>query len=221
MNSHTLAPISCLTLKDAAYENIRKAIVSGKLAPGTQVTISHLAEQMGVSLMPVRESLKKLEAQNLIKINKNRRITVTKYSAEELSELLEIRLHLESMAATKGSTNCTNETIAKLELLIEEMEHAKDIEDYFEKNRDFHLAIYQLANMSILSGIIHDLWLRVSPYLHILIAELSDFRTRATPYHVGMVRGLREKDAHKVNKYLKLDLKNAADVILAILRERK
>ena len=86
-----LKSVKHLTLEKRVYREILQAIVSGKLSPGSSVTITELAVGLNVSLMPVRTALKALEAKNLIHIQKNRRLIIRKLSLEDLQELFEIR----------------------------------------------------------------------------------------------------------------------------------
>jgi len=214
-----LSSVNHLTLEKTVYRQLLKGIISGKLTPGTKITITQLAEQLGVSLMPVRQALRALEAKNLITIQKNRRLTIRKLSANDLNELLQIRLNLECMAAEKAATICTDETILRLERLLEEMRTAKDRELYLEKNKEFHHTIYRTANKPILLEIIEDLWSRISPYYFMYLVE-GDV-TKHTPYHKGMVKAMREKDPEKVCKWLKLDLEKAAEDLTNQLIARK
>ena len=221
MHSSPLKPIKQLPLKDTVYENILKAITSGRFIPGMQITLSELSQQLGVSLMPVREAVRKLEAGNLIHIKKNRRIIIKEYTPDELHELLKIRLKLELMAARKAVRYCTDETVRELESIQDDMNSANDIEEYFVKNWNFHYTIYHLANMPILEGIIKDLWLRVSPYLHIYIVEVPDYNSYTKHSHGGMIRGLKKRDAKEVCKYLSLDLRQTADLTTSLLKKIK
>lgn len=218
-----LPPIEVLTLKEKVYRSLLLAIVSGKLAPGTQVTIAQLSAQFGISLMPVREALRKLEAGNFITSQKNRRIVIKELSKDDLNELLQIRLKLECMAASKAMKNFTDEMITELERLLSEVKVANDPEDFLQKNMEFHYTLYRNANMPILQETIENLWARLSPYLHIYVAEVPNYKALKIQYHEGMLEGVRKRDAHKVCKWLTLDLKKAAELVTGLLgaKEKK
>ena len=98
-----LAPVETTTLKESVYNKLLNSITSGKLPPGTQVTIAQLSALVGVSLMPVREALQKLAAGNFISVQKNRRIAINQLSKKDLNELRRIRANLECMAAQGGA----------------------------------------------------------------------------------------------------------------------
>jgi DNA-binding GntR family transcriptional regulator len=212
-----LTPINVLTLKETVYKRLLQAIVSGKLPPGTRITIAQLAGQLGVSLMPVREALRKLEAGSFISIQKNRRIVIKELSRSDLNELLQIRLKLESMAARAALKNYTNELLKDLEDLMDDVKGAKDPEEFLEKNKQFHHTLYRHAHMPILQETIEGLWRRVSPYLHIYVSEMPDYKVLKIHYHEGILEGVREKDPNKVCKWLSLDLKKAAALITGLL----
>ncbi|MEW5814647.1 MAG: GntR family transcriptional regulator [Spirochaetota bacterium] len=204
---NNLNSVKHLTLEKRVYREILRGIISGKLTPGTSVTITELAEQLGVSLMPVRQALKTLEAKNLIHIQKNRRLIIRKLSIDDLNELFEIRMKLEHDAALNAARNCTEQTVERLKTLLAEMKDCNDTELYLEKNREFHHTIYQSAGKPILFEIIEDLWHRVSPYMYLYLKR--DVNNHDL-YHEGILKGMRNRNPQEVCKWLKIDLKKAA-----------
>ena len=207
------------TLKDVVYERILRAICSGRLHPGTKITIANMAEQLNVSMMPVREAIRKLEAGKLISVKKNRRITINKFYPKQFKELLEIRLNLECMAAKKAAKNSNEGIVKELKQLLYLMGRAKDIEEYLLKNKKFHHTIYQNANMPILLEVINDLWLRASPYIHLYVANDLNYRPVSCRFHEGMLRGMRNKNPGEVAKWLRSDLRGAAKKIIEIIEQ--
>jgi DNA-binding GntR family transcriptional regulator len=216
-----LGRIEFSPLKDAVYEKIVGCITSGKLSPGTPITISQLSEQFGVSLMPVREALRKLEAGNLISIQKNRRIIIKELTKADLNELLKIRLNLECMAAREALKNVNSLMISKLERILEEMKSAKNLEEYFEKNKQFHFTIYKNAKMPILQEIIDNLWRRVSPYIHIYVSTSPVYKSSKLRYHKEILKAIKVKDSKMICKWLKLDLNRAAKLVSSLLKDSR
>lgn len=219
-----LAPVAARTLKETVYHELLTSIVSGKLPPGTQVTIAQLSKLTGVSFMPVREALRKLEAGNFISIQKNRRIVITELSAEDLKHLLQIRVKLECMAAREALKHPTAELVENLEKTMKEINASRNPDEFLRRNRDFHLTLYRNAKMPVLQEIIEHLWRRVSPYLNLYATEatnFSDFDYLRTKYHEGILKGIRERNAKEVCKWLTLDLKTAADRVARWLNTRR
>lgn len=195
------------TLEKRVYREILRAILSGKLSPGTSVTIMELAGRLGVSLMPVRQALKTLEAKNLIHVQKNRRLVVRRLSVADLNELFAVRLQLEETAVRAATANCSEETIRELEQLLEQMSTCEDRELYLEMNRRFHHSIYRCAGKPILMEIIEDLWHRVSPYMHLYLeVDVAGHE----PSHRGLLASIRARDADEAARWLRVDMLRAA-----------
>lgn len=202
------------TVQKAVYEEIIGALLSGKIAPGEKITIEGLARSMGVSIMPVRAALQKLEGENFITVGKNRRIIVSELTSESLVELLEIRLILECHAAAKACAMRSEEAVVQLEKVNEQCEKAKDTDTYLLANKEFHWTIYSQAKMPMLDEIIFSLWRRVSPYLRILLSYEEDFDAgNFNKTHLGMVKAFRDRDKKAMKKWLTQDLTAAAKFV--------
>ncbi len=210
------------TIQNTVYEELLDAILSGRITPGEKITIEGLAKLMGVSLMPVRVALQKLEAENFITIGKNRRITVTELSPENLLELLKIRLMLECYAAEKACKIRSEDSLIQLERLNEQCANAKDANAYLQANKEFHRIIYSQAKMPMLEEIINSLWRRVSLYLHILLRYEEDFKAGDfNTNHVGMLKAMRNRDSKAIRKWLTKDLIEAAKLVKRRLEKEK
>jgi len=211
-----LGSVDSSTLKERVYRRLLDAIVSGKIPPGTPITITQLAEKLGVSLMPVREALRKLEAEKFLSVQKNRRMMVKELSTSDLVDLLEIRLNLESLAAKRAVRNVTPELVSDLEGLLNELRTANSPEAWFEKNWQFHHRLYRDANSPILKETIENLWGRLSPYLHLYVSEIPNY-TFSNRCHQGILEGVKENDPGKVSRWLRSDLKSAAELVVRFL----
>ncbi len=216
-----LSPVETTTLKVSVYNKLLNSITSGKLPPGTQVTIAQLSALIGVSLMPVREALQKLEAGNFISVKKNRRITINQLSKADLNELRQIRANLERMAAREALKNWSNHLVERLEELMLEIDASENPEEFLEKNREFHHTLYRNAKMPILQETIERLWWRFSPYLHIYAAEVPDYKALAIKNHEGILRGVQTRNAKELCKWITLDLKTAVEFVTDALNTRE
>ena len=205
-------------LKETVYNMLVASITSGELSPGTSVTIAELSGRLGVSLMPVREALRKLESENLITLKKNRRIAINELSKEDLNELLLIRLNLECMISRIAIPKIQQAAIAELQTLLEQMNKAKNPDLYFDINKRFHFIIYDAAKMPILKEIIDNLWRRVSSYLRIYVA--TTYREPNLHCHREMLSAIKSKNAPKLVKWLTLDLTRAAEAVGGFLSSK-
>ncbi len=132
---------------DAAYRFIRDRILSGDLAPRTQLKEEELAEMCGVSRTPVRDALRRLEAEMLVRRTDTQRTFVPDWTNDEVAEIFGLRALLESHAVVRAASCITQAEIDQLkryneaiQLAIHGGEHL-DVESFVANNRDFHNAI--------------------------------------------------------------------------------
>src|SRR5450432_1169608 len=109
---------------ETAYAVLREAIVTNILKPGTRLRADDLAKKLGVSKTPVREALRKLQAEDLITLQPGNALTVTSISEEQPREIYYTREALEGMAARLAAENAGQIELAKLRAIQEEMPRA-------------------------------------------------------------------------------------------------
>lgn len=102
------------------FDTIRTAIIKGDLKPGQRLMEVQLAQELGVSRTPVRESIRKLELEGLVKMVARKGAYVTPLTIEDLADMMEIRRALEGLAAELAAKNATEEDIRILKELNEE-----------------------------------------------------------------------------------------------------
>ena len=218
--AEVLSPVNVKTTQQTVFEELEKAIVSGRIMPGKPLVIEEIARQMGVSRIPVREAFGRLEARGFITTLPKRGSVVNELSVEQLKEIIEIRIVNESIAARKAVTNCDEETLKQLKKLHKQWIVAlsdNDVEQLLYVNREFHHTLYKRAEMPILQTLIEYLWDRMSPYLHILLRlrdnpdPITDIRM-----HEGILNAVERADPKGVVKWLKADLRDGADLTIGL-----
>jgi len=214
--------IKSITLQDGIYDELVDAIVTGRIEPGSKLTMASLAKQFDVSIMPVREALMRMAAAAFITIERNRRITVRELTPGNLKNILDARLLNECYAAEKASLQRSDESIKRLEDILEDIAHAQRMEDYLKAKRNFHNAIYAQACVPAIYEVIETLEDRVSPYLHILFKERQDWNAPEWRCnHEGMLEGMKRKNPELIRKWLEVDLKNAAGLVNTMMENRR
>lgn len=212
-----LNKISTTTLRELVYDQLRKNIISAEILPGQVVTLQGLADQLGVSLMPIREALWQLQSERVIVIESNKRIHVNTLTAREMEEILRIRLVLESMAAEAACELRTDSAIPKVKRFLDAMEaNIADPKKHMIANSQFHLGIYAHAESPILLRIIEWIWARIGPYL--VISSREEGNRDALRWHRGMFEAFAEKDKKRMSECLRGDLKGAAKIIIPSLK---
>ncbi len=215
-----IEPLDTSTLKKRVYDTLFQAIISGRIPPGTRLTVSDISSRFNVSQMPVREALSRLEATGFIVSQKKKGTIVQSLSEDELKEITTIRLTLETLAARLACSVSTVETLNHLKALMKKYVSTNNGDEFVRINRQFHYTICRDANMPMLQQLIVWLSDRISPYCHLYILTIGDLDTHRKPsirYHQGMLAGMLKKDPNEVVKWLKLDLNQSFTRIIKVL----
>jgi DNA-binding GntR family transcriptional regulator len=202
------------SLPDVIYERLRREIATGQLQPGP-LKLRPLAERFGTSPIPVREALRRLEADRLVSFVGNRAIQVNEVSAKELDEVFAIRAELETLALRLAVPAVTQpDRLAELERLMDRMdEQADDPAEWRTTNEEFHKALYEPADSPRLLGLIHNLWIVVEPYLRMYVRSLPGLR-ESQKQHRAIVEHLVSGDVPAAQAILREHLEGTRLVVL-------
>ncbi len=174
--------------------DLKHQLSIGALKPGARLITKNLAEQLGMSITPVREALLRLVSVNALSVAPAQAFTVPEVGKRQLDEINRIRYELELMAVTLAVENLTSQDLAELEELQQAQEKG-DMEQIINANRLFRLAIYHRSNMPILCEMIEQLWVRMGPGLHYLYEAINpaELRERIENYRL-LLAALKAKD---------------------------
>ncbi|MCA0431798.1 MAG: GntR family transcriptional regulator [Proteobacteria bacterium] len=204
------------TLNDEVYESLKEALIQGRIAPGSTMTIRSLAASFGISMMPVREALRRLVAEHVLVMLPNRSVALPVFTAERFHEVTQIRFALEGLAAEEGARHITPEKIAHMIHMTEKMERETDNDATARLgwNTEFHFTLYRASGMSTLVALIEGLWLQIGPLLNLPITELYE----RTPgyffeHHHRAIEGLKAGRPADVRKAILGDISAAAQTI--------
>jgi DNA-binding GntR family transcriptional regulator len=117
-------------LRDQVYQELRKAILSGPISPGSVLVQEQLAEQLGISRTPVRDALDRLANEGLVVRSNGGRVQVAELSLEELREKYQVRQELEGLALRLAAAYLDKEAVGKLESLIQIMRAAAELHNH-------------------------------------------------------------------------------------------
>jgi DNA-binding GntR family transcriptional regulator len=131
------------TLSDQTYEVMRDRILQGAIAPGQPVRQDQIAAQLGISKIPLREALGRLEQDGLLTSYPNRGYVVRPLSAEEATEVFQLRLRLEPAAAAEACRRAApaDHELAEAELAALEAEQQQSGSGHVSRNSAFHLSL--------------------------------------------------------------------------------
>jgi DNA-binding GntR family transcriptional regulator len=148
------------SLHDEVAAQLRERIFSGELTPGMFLDEIQLAEQMKISRTPLREALKVLTAEGLVRHEPRRGCFVNEVTEQDLDEIFPVIALLEGRCAFEAAQHATDADLAALEDLHDKLSRhakAKRINEYYATNFAIHEAIIALAGNRWLAGVIGDL----------------------------------------------------------------
>ena len=149
------------TMQEIAHDAIRDGILTGRHAPGQRLIADDLAKELGVSRMPVREALHRLEVAGLVTIAPHRGAVVSELSETECIEIYHVRAVLDGLATRLATPNLSEPDHARLTALLAEMEagvEAKDPQRVLNVNREFHTLIWIAARAPRLRDLLENLY---------------------------------------------------------------
>ena len=143
---------------------LREAILSGRLKPGSRIRQEELAEEYGISRIPVREALRRLESEGLVILVPNSGAWIAKLDRSECVEIYKIRERLEPLALSESCANLTPDALARMESLAGRIEATTDPDEFLRLDREFHLLSYEGARMPHLMQMITKYWNSTQQY---------------------------------------------------------
>lgn len=218
-------PTSHKQLRHVVAEQLRLAILRGQYHPGEWLRQERLAQELGVSQMPVREALKELTAEGLVEHVPYRGVRVVEFSPEDLEDLYHHRAFLEGQAAYSAALRITEDELAELGELLQRMKQCmapEKLDEYRLLNRRFHLSIFAASRRSYLIRTLAQLWdafptMMWSNYFHATLATVPERDTRDVTEHEAILAALTAHDAPRAEKLVRSHIQTALDVLLQSL----
>ncbi|WP_047984971.1 GntR family transcriptional regulator [Ornithinibacillus californiensis] len=191
------------TAKESAYKQILHWIIDGTLYPGEKLNDTELAEALGVSRTPVRESLQLLESQGLVKMYPGKATQVTEVEKESIRDLLPPLAVLQALSTELAIDHMTKDTISSLKSINQEFANAlyqKDFHAALNIDEQFHQLIVDAANNTYISGIVEKLQAHVRRlFFHtsIILSESS------IEVHETIIEYIEKREKEKASLLMK------------------
>ncbi len=189
------------SLGDAVYNNIRDAIITGELKPGTPLRVPAIAQSLGVSRSPVREAVIRLTSERLARSEPRLGAVVTEIKREDLAGLYEIREVLEGLASRLAAVSKDTDSIVGFGLLLEQHELAvkrNDINEHIELDLSFHRSIRRIAGNRELELLLNNLESQVR--LAMLTVTVSSGPHVALEEHKEIYQAIKNRDPNGAEK---------------------
>jgi len=210
-------------LRQQVLEALRAAIVAGRLAPGQRLIERELIEMTGVSRTVIRESLRQLEAEELIEIIPNKGPVVRKLSAAEAEDLYRIRAVLEGLAARLFAENADRATVGKLHGALEEVRLAyqgSDGELALAAKTRFYGIIYGGGSSATLASLLATVQARIWRWRAVGLTHPNRTRERlrkSVDNLTLLVSAIESGDGDVAERITREEVKNAAEEVMRLI----
>ena len=209
-----ITPITRQPLHELAIDRLRDLIVQGELSPGERLNERLLCERLGISRTPLREAIKLLATEGLVRLLPHRGAQVAPLEARRLADTLAVMGAMEALAGELACRQASAAAIGEIRALHDEMltkYAARDLAGYFRCNQAIHLKIVEAGGNPVLAGTYRQLNANVlrARYMANLSQERWDAAMRE---HEAIIAALEARDAPRLTRLLRehLALKLAA-----------
>lgn len=210
------------TLSDQVFEVVREQIVTGQLGEDAPIRQDALANRLGVSKIPLREALARLEQDGLLTSQANRGYVVRPMTTAELDEIYDLRLKIEPEAAAFASTVATDEDRTAVLDAFRRLDRAaaSELGQVAIRNREFHTALVRPGGRDLTTQLVQRLTIFAERYV---VAHLQPAGrdARAHHEHHELLEAWLGRDSRRVKKVLTEHIRGTADDLRAQLTDGK
>lgn len=222
-----MQPIARTTLNELAYARLKRALLSGRIEPGSTLTLRQLALQLGTSVMPVREAVTRLSAENALEVLPQRGIVLPALDRAAAEEIWSLRVTLEGEACALAARRMTPPALARIRELCATVEAAAvagDLHAVLECNSDFQFAIYQAAESPLRLQLIEVLRMKSAPHCTAAIRAMLDehppYYAQCWRNHDALVAALAAGDATAARRIKQHDLRGLRALVEQVARRQ-
>ena len=216
-----MKPVERMPLWDQAYAELRRALLAGRFQPGKRILLRDTAEELGISLTPVRDAVNRLIAEHVLERGSSGQgggAVVPRIDVARFVELLTIRCDLEARAAFCAAQRMTRDDVRRLEHLLDRMRtliHSPRLDGYLDVHRAFHFGLYSASRMPILEGLIENVWLRCGPVLNYVLPDYV-LTAKGTDLHATALDALARRDGDGAADAIRRDIREAGAYLVGL-----
>lgn len=197
----TLAKVSRpRTATDHVSTSLRRSILTGDLAAGTRLGLNEVAEIFDVSTTPVREALRELSFEGLVRLDSYRGGVVTAVTRKDVEEIVRIRQVLEPMAIEEAMVGMTEEILTEARRILDDMANSDSWDAWVHGNRAFHQKLYEASSSRRLVSLINSLQDTQVLFVSATLRRSPTLKETATADHEAMIQAARDRDARTLTE---------------------
>jgi DNA-binding GntR family transcriptional regulator len=205
----SVRPRPTYTKNAYAYEELRSRILSGELVQGQSISQEQLAAELGVSTTPLREALRRLDAEGLVTLESHRDARVSSLNAAEARSLFEVRERLDPLAAMLAATRRTEADMTAIRTALQDLEPLSSATSDVQAllvHREFHRAVYTASHNELLMSLLEGLWDKADRYRLVGLQSKSDSDTdaeRVRREHIEIAEAVIARDEKTAERVMR------------------
>lgn len=212
MNTDSLAavePADTATnpLHQQVYRTLREQLIIGNFHPGKSMSLRGISDMLGVGVMPCREAIRRLAAENALEVQQNRRVCVPHLTVARFEELMSARLALEPLCARRALPFVDGDRLERMIAHDETMNRnykTGSADVYMLANYNFHFELYRAGNSDVLVPLLESVWVQFGPFMRTIYdvvegAEIID-------KHKMAIEAIRRNDADSLRTAIEADI---------------
>lgn len=210
-------------LQDAVVDRLRQMILDGQIKPGDWLRQDDLANRFGVSTMPVREALRKLQSEGLVTFHPRRGAMVSRIAVDDYEEIYQIREELEVLACRWAAEDFDRIPIDRLKQLLEEIEYAatnQDVTRRMDTVRQFFFLIFEASKKEHLLRILSSLW-DLSQQYRRYFSTISEIVPQRLANYRAVYRACAARDANALEQGIREIYAFGKARLIPLLREQE
>jgi DNA-binding GntR family transcriptional regulator len=218
-----VVPIQRKTIASMTVEALRERILRGDYPESEPLRQDALADELGVSRIPVREALRQLEAEGLVTFSPHRGAVVSSLSLEEIDELFELRADIEGDLLHRAISKMTDDQLDGATAVLDEFQdalNAGEASRWGPLNWHFHSALYAPANRKVTMGVLQKLHQHSDRYFRMQVL-LAHGGVRANEEHRAIVGAIRAKDVAEACQLMRAHILGAGHSLLEWLHVQR
>jgi DNA-binding GntR family transcriptional regulator len=193
---------------------LRARLISGLMQPADKLSTRKLAQELGVSAMPVRDALARLAAEGALEIQKKKKAIIPAMTRGRFEEIQLARELLEPEAAVRSLGQLTRTTINRMKRFDADIEAAmreKNVDRYMQANAGFHFALYRACAQPVILRLIETLWLQTGPYQGYVLAQWGVHHLK--DQHERALEAIEKREAKSLKNAIRQDIRDGMRLI--------
>lgn len=210
------------SLAEIAYTKIKEAILKHEIVPGERLSHEELVVKLKISQTPIREALSRLAQEGYVTRLTNRGYRVSEMTAEEVEELFGLRGALEAYCVDEAIRRITPDGLAALGQSVKSSRKAivanDPLIDRYIINKDFHVALAQIAGNSAVSRVLNDTCEKL--VLKRRIEGVSQGGFAVLRHHRDIFQAIKRKDVKRARELMRVHLEDIKNILLRQIEAR-